>query len=335
MFQLNYKLAGLLLLQLIAAAAIYLFTQQDASQNTRESLLSLSKAKIDKLEISGDEQTVVLQKQNDQWILPELHDLPVNSVKLNTVLDNLNALQTGWPIATTKGSHQRFKVTEDNYQRRIKLFQDNQVVADFFLGTSPGFRKVHLRKNDEDEVYSMELNTYDFPTKNNDWLNRKLLAVNNIKTIEGSDFKLRQGDSQWLFAEDNANTVDEDKAKRLMQAFNGLTVSDVVNEKPELSDSQKTVYTVENERQFTFTFFNKESNYYVKRDDKEQLFTLTKYEFERFTNHTKEALTLKQEQSSETQSVASQEVKGSSTSDKSSTDDETLAEDSATSSDIR
>lgn len=73
------------------------------------------------------------------------------------------------------------------YQRHQQLLQDEQLVADLYVGTSPGFRKVHIRKVDDDAIYAVGLNSYEMPVKVSDWLHKTLLAPQDIEGIKGAD----------------------------------------------------------------------------------------------------------------------------------------------------
>ena len=62
------------------------------------------------------------------------------------------------------------------------------------LGTSPGFRKVHVRRPNEKEIYTVNLNTYDMPVADTEWLDKALLSAKDVRRIkgeQGSDIIIR------------------------------------------------------------------------------------------------------------------------------------------------
>jgi hypothetical protein len=304
MLQMNAKLTGVLLLQLIAAASLYLFYTHEDTAQANMALLDINRQLIDQIEIKDKETEVVLKKDNDRWQMPNWHQLPVNPDKLDSVLKQLAELKSGWPIATSSSSHQRFEVAEDKFQRRITLKQQGQPIADFFLGTSPGFRKVHFRLHDDNKVYSVALNSYDFPVKFNDWLWKKLLAVQNIKRIQGSDFTLEKTEQGWQLKDDGDIPVDQEKAQQLVQAFNGLTVSQLAEDEVELSEMEKLSFQVENDSHYTLTFYHKDNDYYVQRNDYDsKLFKLTPFEFRRFADLKKDDLIKRASETAKEQSA--------------------------------
>ena len=105
------------------------------------------------------------------------NSLPADHDKVNDLLDKLADLAAPWPVATSVDSAERFEVTEDKHQRRLLLEDADGVVADVFLGTSPGYRRVHARAADEDEVYSIDFSNYEAPTDADQWLDKALLAA--------------------------------------------------------------------------------------------------------------------------------------------------------------
>src|SRR5690606_2625944 len=95
-------LSGVLALQLVLAAGLFwdaTSRQQAQAQQTR--LVDAETDALKRLEIAGDGNSVTLARKNGQWQLPNLHDLPVDSDKLDTLLEKLSALKGNWPVATS------------------------------------------------------------------------------------------------------------------------------------------------------------------------------------------------------------------------------------------
>ncbi|NHN38414.1 DUF4340 domain-containing protein [Pseudomaricurvus alcaniphilus] len=184
MNKLTSWLGGLLALQLVLAAGLFWGDGAGQSEAIGQPLLGFEQAQIDKVVIGAGEEEVTLQRQDGQWRLPGQSDLPVDSGKLQPLLEQLHGLQSGWPVATSASSHQRFEVSEDTHQRRIRLFRDGQLVVDLYLGTSPGFKKVHGRRAADTEVYALPLNSFDFPTSADNWLDKTLQATGADEVTE-------------------------------------------------------------------------------------------------------------------------------------------------------
>ncbi len=132
--------------------------------------------------------------------------LPADNDKVNDLLDKLAELAAPWPVATSADSAERFAVTEDNYQRRLVLEDAEDVVADVFLGTSPGYRRVHARVAGQDEVYSIDFSNYEAPTDVDQWLDKGLLAAagDPSSIVRQGAWRLAQADGAAAQATDAA-----------------------------------------------------------------------------------------------------------------------------------
>ena len=171
-------LAGLLILaiQCVLVVTVYWPQSADRQAESMETFAGFDGASIDEIFV-GDEydNETLLKKVGDRWLLPELEDLPADTAMIDKLLDALTGDETQWPVADSIAARQRFQVAPYYYQRRIRLLGDNQLQGTFFLGKSPGFRKVHIRNADQDAIYSISFNAYDAPGHSGAWLDRKLL----------------------------------------------------------------------------------------------------------------------------------------------------------------
>ena len=61
---------------------------------------------------------------------------------------------------------------EDSYQRRVQVLTGDETLADVYLGTSPGYRRVHARRADADDVYSIEFSNFEAGTDVSSWLKK-------------------------------------------------------------------------------------------------------------------------------------------------------------------
>ena len=198
-------------------------------------------------------------------------------------------MRSGWPVATTTSSRERFEVEKDTFQRRLQLYQGDTLAAELLVGTSPGFRKVHIRKSDDDAIYAVPLNSYELPPKNDDWLDKSLLAANEISSIKGPDYALQKTDGNWVF--DNSDSAEQkgepkaapelntDKAKQLASALTSLRVQSLA---PVLDDktTAMSIKVSEPKGDWTYQFIQAGDKYYVSRSDRDTVFSINKSEFE-------------------------------------------------------
>ena len=280
-------LSSLLGLQVLLMIALYWGSQSAAHQQAPQTLVDIQQEDIDKIVIQADsaneKASITLQKEGEQWLLPALNNLPVKQQQLGTVLNKLTSLQSNWPIGTTKSSHQRFEVADEKFQRRITLYNGDQTAVDLLLGSSPGFRKVHARLANKDEVYSIAMNTFDFPIEDKQWLDKSLLAVSNISRIQGADYTLKKTGNNWSLENTPiiyANTVDQEKARQLSQKLTSLDVLDIADTTIDLQSEASITIDVVGDQQWNYQWLEKEGKYYVKRSNIDQLFTVSQNDFQ-------------------------------------------------------
>ena len=286
MTRLPAYLFGFLCLQLVLTAVIYWQRHQQSDVHQSQPLLSFDRSKLDRVVIMGADQTATLAKDDSAWRMPDLDQLPVSESQLNSALDKLAVLKTNWPVATTQSSHQRFELQEDNFQRRIQLFQADEKVADLLLGSSPGFRKIHLRILGDGNVYALSLNTFDFPTKDEQWLDKTLLAVENINSIQGPDYRLIKEQDNWILKSPSNKTfpLDKGKAVGLAKALSQLRVLELVSEPPEFVGPAVKTFVLENGQQQSYQFLELEDKFYIKQQATDKVFTLNQTDYQRITS---------------------------------------------------
>ena len=182
------------------------------------SLIELDRTQIMTIEINDGENTARLVRNSENWAdgASVNDEFPADSVKIVDVLGKILALESGWPVARTTAAHQRFEVGESNFQRRIDVSDSGgRVLATLFAGTSPGFGKVHARLLGEEDVFSVKLSNYEIASGVDDWLDKRLLAVDRdpvkirIKRPGGQADSLDRGDEfLWTW---NGKKTDSEK----------------------------------------------------------------------------------------------------------------------------
>jgi hypothetical protein len=294
------RLGILLVVQLLLTIGLFAYKKIAQPSIAAQPLLGFSSTEIDRILISDANNSAELKKVDSTWLLPGVQQLPVDQEKLSDVLQKLDGIKLTWPVTTTRSAHERFEVTATQFQRRIELFQGDSKKADLFLGTSPGFKKVHLRLAEADEVYAIELSAFEFPAAANDWLQKDLLALDDIEMIKGPDYQLlKQGDDWRFVAEGKINAeenVAREKITQLSNALGSLQIQEPAAQAPqaqqESQQSDTTLLTVKAAAgEFGFEFIKVTDNYFVKRSDKDVYFKLSQYEYERITQLNKASLT--------------------------------------------
>lgn len=225
-------LTGLLVVQIAVAVGVNIGQQDYRAFEPEGNLLSFDMAAVNRIRIDGaDNAKVVLDKQGDQWQLPELNDFPADQDNVKRLIERLAKLEKGLPVAISKGAAKRFKVVEEDFERKLTLLQDDEPQAALYVGISPGFRKVHVRLPDEDNIRSVAFNTYEVGVKPEDWLDKTILThkAEDIQRLALPGFSLeRQDDALTVssLAEDEETVGDE--ARRLLDRIAGLNIRTVL-----------------------------------------------------------------------------------------------------------
>lgn len=146
----------------------------------------LDPAKVTKIEIKGEikddanappQPTVTLAKEGTAWGIANADNFPADQTKVEEFLDKLTKLKTRGAVLTKAVNHKKVEVAEEKYQRKITLTADGKEIG-FFLGTSPSFKNVHLRKTGTDDVLQVgDLTAWEAGTRAWDWVDRAYVKI--------------------------------------------------------------------------------------------------------------------------------------------------------------
>lgn len=222
-------LGGTLLAQL-AFAALLLMPQGEGS----DPLVIDEIDRADRFVISSaDDDPIELALADGDWFLPG--ELPVDTSRLDSMLEVLASDRWTWPVASTSEAARRFEVTEDDFQRRIKAFAGEDELATLYLGTSPSFRRIHARESESENIYAIELATYDLPMRQDDWLDKSILqtagAVDAIERVGEWNAEL-DGEGNWQLVEPSQEAKSEELSG-MATRFETLRIMGLAEEQPD------------------------------------------------------------------------------------------------------
>jgi hypothetical protein len=280
-------LAALLVVQLVVAGGLLYASHSKKVTRPDGVLLEFDTATVDRIEIADgvDDSSVRLTKNGDDWLLPDNSNVPANTEKMQNLVSAMADLQTGWAVATKPASHAQLEVAEDDHQRRVKLYNGDELVGDLYVGTSPGMRRVHARKADADEVYSVALNSYDMPAASADWLQKDLLAATDITALGIGNATLAKQEDAWQLSAGDGEPVaaDDGKVNALTGALSRLRVQDVAAELPaEATPVSISVTSADGE--LAYQLVEAGEDYYITRADIDAVFTIQKSDYESIAN---------------------------------------------------
>ncbi len=227
---------NILLIILLAVQAGLITTSWTARRNLDaftpdQPLLDFALPAVDTIEIQGPDQArVVLRKKDGTWLLPDYFQAPAEQKNVENLLDKLQAMKKTWPVATTPEAARRFKVATDSFERRILLKEGDKTLAELFVGTSPSFRKVHVRLPDSSEIMNQEFAVYEAPVKPEQWLDKRLTALEreNIESLTLNGVQLVRRDTKFTLKDlAEGETVNSKAIDRLVDQLTNLQVEGV------------------------------------------------------------------------------------------------------------
>ncbi|MCC6201824.1 MAG: DUF4340 domain-containing protein [Gammaproteobacteria bacterium] len=236
-------LGVLLVVQLALAIVVYQTRPNYGAFEPRAKLLAFTASDIDGLQIDDGKGSVQLRRKEGRWVLAEPADAPADSGRITRLLEQLAKLDKGWPVATTAAAAPRFKVTDDAFERRLTLLTGTQQVARLYLGTSPGIRKVHARPAGDDAVYAVALETFEFGTGADDWIDRRIVALvaDDLVRIALPGFMLERADQDWRLSGLAAGErTDSEEAHVLASKIADLEVQSLLGSEEQPSYRQAT-----------------------------------------------------------------------------------------------
>lgn len=225
-------LGALLVFQLLVAFFFGLKGLTTGEFEKPAPLFSIAKDSVTTLEISDASQTVQLVKEGETWMMGPEKSLPVDESRVATLLNSLEGLNAGLPVASSENARAQLKVADDSYQRKLSINSGNDETT-LLLGTSPGIRKSHVRLAGSDNIYSASLPVSDVPSSVDSWLDKSLLAFKDISKISTNDvtFQLSGGEDEkkWSLINGDVtiNSIDSEKLLGLVSSLENLRVNGV------------------------------------------------------------------------------------------------------------
>jgi hypothetical protein len=300
-------LGGLLLAQLVLALGLNLSGDDYSAFEPKEPLLAFDPAAVDRLVLADADASLTLSKQGADWELPDAGGFPADAAGVRRLIERLAALEKGWPVATSSSAARRFEVADDSYQRKLALYSGDQPMGQLYVGTSPGFRKVHARPGDEERVFSVELNTWELSPRTDDWIDKGILALDaaDLTRVRMPGFTLqRDGDAWRLEDSSEGESPNPEAVERLLRQIAGLRIDSLAGTGPEpdQAESQPLLemeVRLRNGETLSYRFSRAEEEegpFVLKRSDQAYLVELPGYAVEPLLETTRDGLVESQQE---------------------------------------
>ena len=276
----------LLVMQLALTAVLYRDDRDSAGTQSAAALVNVGTNVIEELLIEDSMGgSVLLRKAADLWLLPELGNLPAKPEMVEKALLKLTIEDPGLSVAHTLASRQRFQVAHYHYRRKITLNSLNRAVGAVFLGTSPGFRKVHARNEKRDSIYSVDLNLFDIPLQPGKWLEPRLLQVRAPVQITADGYSLERSAGEWRMG--TGAKPDQRELQALLDALRNIQVQGIATDETKQAVSRREADLI---LQVTGLATNTElklfklgQEHFISSDEYPLLFRISAYDFDKLT----------------------------------------------------
>ncbi len=295
-----FFLSGLLAAQLVLAMILYLTGEDYGTFQAEEKLLSFDKEALNGLRIADGTDSVALKKQEGKWLLPDSGDFPASQRMVEQLLDNLAALEKGWPVARTRGAAQRFAVDEEQFERKLILRSADESRTTLYVGSSPGFGKVYVRPGDKGEIFAVDLNLWEANAQARDWIDTDILALDpsSVQRIEMPGFTMQRQDGTLQMMDlDQIEQTNVDESNVLLGRLTGLPVQSLLGAdmKPEYRQDEPALeirMTTEGGEILDYRFSKpQDADYYVlKRSDLDFYFEVAEHTVDPVRQATREKL---------------------------------------------
>jgi hypothetical protein len=276
----------MLLIQCGLLAAVYWPSQNDTQAAATQLLVHFDSAAIDQIRIGdGYANEAVLVKVDGLWRLSNLENLPADSKKINELLQSITPQASGWPVARSAAARRRFEVADEHYQRQLTLLSQGTKLGTLYLGTAPGFRKVHARSRDQDAIFSIPFNTFDAPAISGPWVEPTLLQVRAPLRIYADTYSLNLENGSWLSGAGGA--PDEQELQVLINALRTLQVEGVAqaDQQRDLSSAEADLILQINSLsgEVFLELFTLNGEHFIFSSAYPLFFKLSAYDFDRLT----------------------------------------------------
>ena len=274
-------LAVLVCVQLLVVAGVFYLDAADSASDAGELFLDFSADSVDRIVVSESESQVTLHKRAEGWVVGD--DLPADGEKIAEVLEKLAELRGGWPVATSPSTQDRFEVASENHQRHLELYQGEALAAEFYLGSSPGYRRVHARAEGSDDIFSVDFSTFEAPTGADDWLDKTVLGATGDITRISRDgmWALTKSADGWVFDASGAEAgaaADQDAATGVAERLRNLRVMGVADSAAQGQvPAVITVSDEEGDQVLSFWHDGEEDEYVVGSNRADSRFTVASY----------------------------------------------------------
>lgn len=293
MKKLTIILSSVLALQVLLSIILLTQKQDTGAFQSDQALLEINQDTLDAVSIEEKGKSPLIIKQADKgWVLPGYFNMPAAKEKIESILDKLSGFKKGWPVAKTEEAAPRFKVADSDFERKIIFKKGDKALKTLYLGSSPGFKKIHARVDGQDEIQSIEFSAFEVSVNPEDWMQSDLIKIDpeQLTQIETSDIALSKTDKEWQvekLAEDQM--TDADSVKSFLGNLEDLSYISVLGteDKPDYGLAKPVLtVTIKKDKesiQYAFGKLKDKDDFVLKTSNQPYYFKINKVQVDSIT----------------------------------------------------
>ena len=284
-------LVVLLLLQVLLTGGLW-WLYRPVVVDVNQTFLTFDQSAVNQIQIRDLNKVINLKKSAGQWQLSDIQALPLNQQKVAQLLLKMVQVKAGFPVLQQQSAHQRFKVADETFIKKVTLSSEQQTLADFWLGEPAGLRQTYARLKASDQVYAVNLNELDFSVNHKGWMDQTIFMLDDIQVVEADRFRIsRDAEGNYIYNSltgDNEG-IEQAKIISFIQALKSLLVIDIAD-KSALADSEvvMALKVRANQEMTSYEFINTQDDFYLRHSSFDLIFKISQQTFD--TLNFKEAL---------------------------------------------
>lgn len=227
------KSIRILLIVFVSLIALYfLFFRSKEKVSTEKidaKLFVADSSKIDKIEIVKTNETIVLEKINNQWMVTKPVNYPADTSAVYPMLKDLKNFMLESVASENPAKFNNYLDSVNNAQ--VSTYQEGKLLGTFILGKQQGMGNSFIKKTDENRILlASDLSAGNFTKMLRDYRVKHMLSLStfNINKIEFRstdsnkvDFTaVRDSVNKWHIGADTAASSNMDGFLNLLSSLN-------------------------------------------------------------------------------------------------------------------
>lgn len=174
----------------------------------------------------------VLEKKNDDWVLPEKFGYKADKSKVDKLLGTLLGLQSSRIVSKGPEHREDLKVTDESFQRRVVLEAGGKKKTMWVGSSTTGSSTTCVRVDSREETFATsDLKIWDLNARASGWLAQPYLQIQSPRladiSIDGPKSKIelsRTALDNWTIQGKKADTATVDK---MLDKLDRVNITDV------------------------------------------------------------------------------------------------------------